>query len=328
MNVTILTYVENNGSQNYDAVVGQVAAALRKLGHKASILGVHDDVRKMVTGIRRRRPDLIFNLMEMFGKNLFGDVGVVGLLDLLGVPYTGAGPGEMYLQQDKGLTKKLLSFDGISYPDFAVFSRDASLEVGGKLRMPLFIKPLRADASIGIDGQNLVRNAMDMMKEVVAIHEKVKDAALVEEYIEGREFYVAVLGNEDPVAFPPIEMDFSGLPDGAPRILGSRAKWGKDSAEYKGTRAVLADVPDELRARLHKVALGAYQALRVRDYGRVDLRLTDTGEAYVIEVNGNCYLERESEFAAAAAAGGIDYEALIARVAELALGRRSRRGRR
>ena len=169
--------------------------------------------------------------------------------------------------------------------------------------MPLFVKPLRADASIGIGTDSLVHDAMALMKRVAAIHKKFNDAALAEEYIEGREFYVGVLGNHDPIAFPPIEMDFSGLPAGAPRVLDSKAKWTKDSVEYKGTKSIVADLPDELRARLQKVSLEAYRALRVRDYGRVDLRLTETGEIYVIEVNANCYLEKSGEFAVAAEAG-------------------------
>jgi D-alanine-D-alanine ligase len=130
-----------------------------------------------------------------------------------------------------------------------------------------------------------------------------------------------VLGNQDPVAFPPIEMDFSGLPDGAPRILDARAKWDETTPEYKGTRAVLAELPGELRARLQKVALDAYRALRVRDYGRIDLRLTETGEIFVIEVNASCYLEQTSEFARSAAAHGIEYADLIQRIVDLAVGR-------
>src|SRR5205807_10647120 len=121
-----------------------------------------------------------------------------------------------------------------------------------------------------------------MMKRVNAIHEQFKDAALAEEYIEGREFYIGVLGNHEAQAFPPIEMDFSGLADGAPHVLGNKAKWAKGSAEYKGTRAVLADVPDDLRARLQKTALDACRALRVRDYGRVDLRLAPTNDLHVL----------------------------------------------
>ena len=204
----------------------------------------------------RRKPDLVFNLMETFGANQLGAIGVVGFLDLMGLPYTGGGPGEFYIQEDKGLTKKLLSFDGVRYPEFAVFSEDAELETGGHLHMPLFVKPLRMDASIGIDAKSLVHSTKDMIERVTHIHKTVHDSALVEEYIEGREFYVGVLGNQEPQAFPPIEMDFSGMPEGMAHVLDSKAKWNEKSPEYKGTKAVLAEVPDEMRARLQKVAAG------------------------------------------------------------------------
>ena len=130
-----------------------------------------------------------------------------------------------------------------------------------------------------------------------------------------------MLGNRDPLAFPPIEMDFSGLPPGAPKVLDQKAKWKKDTAEYKGTKSVVAEVPDELRARLQKVSLDAYRALRVRDYGRVDLRLTETGEIYVIEVNANCYLERTGEFAVAGGVAGLDYPKLVNSIVDLAIKR-------
>lgn len=323
MKITILTYLESEESKTHDVVVDQVAEALRQGGHTPSIFGVHGDLGKLVSGLKRRKPDLVFNLLEMFGQNVRGDVAVAGLLDLVGVRYTGGGPGELYLRQDKGLAKKALAFDKILYPDFAVFSKD-DLETGGNLTMPLFVKPLRADASIGIGGDSLVRDATSLMKRVASIHKKFNDSALAEEYIEGREFYVGVLGNRDPLAFPPVEMDFSGLPEGAPRVLDSKAKWKKDSAEYKGTRSVMAEIPDELRARLKKVSLDAYRALRVRDYGRVDLRYTETGEIYVIEVNANCYLESGSEFATAAAAGGIEFPALVNKIVDLAVERYER----
>src|SRR3954471_21161929 len=267
MKITILTYLASEGAKSYDVVVVQVAKALREGGHTPSVLGVHGDLGKFITGLKRRKPDLVFNLLEMFGDNIRGDVAVAGVLDLLGVRYTGGGPGELYLRQDKGLAKKALAFDNILYPDFAVFSKD-DFETGGNLRMPMFVKPLRADASIGIGSDALVNDATSLMKRVLAIHEKFNDAALAEEYIEGREFYVGVLGNRDPLAFPPIEMDFSGLPAGSPRVLDRKAKWAKDSAEFRGTRSVLAAIPEQLRARLQEVALDAARALRVRDYGR------------------------------------------------------------
>jgi D-alanine-D-alanine ligase len=322
MNVTVLTYLEQENIREYDVVVPQVARALRRGGHKASVLGVHGDLRKLTSGLRRRKPDLVFNLMESFGDTELGAVGVAGLLDLLDLPHTGGGPGEFYLQEDKALAKKLLAYDKIPAPDFAVFSQDADFETGGNLRLPLFVKPLRMDASIGINAKSLVRTSGELIERVRAIHRQVHDSALAEEYIEGREFYVGVLGNAEPVAFPPVEMDFSRLPDGKPHILYAKAKWDEKSAEYKGTRAVMPELPDELRARLQKVAVDACRALRVRDYGRVDMRLTETGEIYVIEVNASCYLEQSSEFAGAAAAAGIDYVALVNRIAELALERR------
>jgi D-alanine-D-alanine ligase len=318
MNITVLAGLENEDPKSYDVVVDQVSAALRKKGHRVSIFGVHDDLRKLVTGLARRKVDVVFNLLESFGENLGGDVAVAGVLDLLNVRYTGGGPGELYLRQDKGLAKKVLAFDGVLYPHFAIFSQDSDFEMAGNLRMPLFVKPLTADASIGIDGDSLVRDTTSLMKRVIAIHEKVKDSALVEEYIEGREFYVGVLGNREPVAFPPIEMDFSGLPEGIPHVAGTKAKWKKNSIEYKGTKSILADIPDELRAKLQKAALDAYRALRVRDYGRVDLRLTEAGDIYVIEVNASCYLEEGSEFATAAKAAGIEFPDLVQRIVDLA----------
>jgi D-alanine-D-alanine ligase len=322
MKITILTHLETENAKAHDIVVDQVSQALRGAGHKVSVLGVHGDLLKLRAGLSRRKPDLVFNLMETFGDTQLGAVGLAGLLDLLGLPYTGGGPGEIYIQEDKALTKKLLAFDGIRYPEYAVFSPDADLEIGGQLRMPLFVKPLRMDASLGIDSKSLVRDTSEMMERVRDIHRRLKDAALVEEYVEGREFYVGVLGNVAPQAFPPIEMDFSGLPDGLPHVLDAKAKWDEKSPQYKGTRAVVAELPDELRARLQKTALDAYRALRVRDYGRIDMRLTEAGEIYVIEVNASCYLEQSGEFAAAAHAADLDYPALVHRIVESACERR------
>jgi D-alanine-D-alanine ligase len=324
--ITVLTYLDDGEhSKEYDPVVSQVARTLRKLGHRVSLLGVHVDVKRLIAGLARRKPDLVFNLMEMFGENVFGDIPVTGLLELLGVCYTGSGPGELYLSQDKGLTKKLLAFEDILYPRFAVFSRDTAFETGGNLRMPLFVKPLRSDASLGIGGKSLVQDWTALMERVNAIRKELDDAALAEEFIDGREFYVGVIGNSQPKALPPVEIDFTGFPEGVPRIMDSKAKWDERSKEYKGTRSVLAQLPDELRARLQKVAVDAYRALRVRDYGRVDIRLTDTGEIYVLEVNASCYLERNSEFAMAAGAAGMDYARLIERIVDLAVARRGKK---
>jgi len=184
--------------------------------------------------------------------------------------------------------------------------------------MPLFVKPARMDASIGIDADSLVRDAPSLMKRVVQIHETLGDAAIAEEYIEGREIYVGVIGNRDPQALPAIEIDFTGFPEGKPRVLDARAKFDEGTPEFDGTRAVIADLPDDVAARVAKTAIAAYRALRVRDYGRVDLRLAPTGEIYVLEVNAACYLERKGELAMAAGAAGIPHTRLILRIVELA----------
>jgi D-alanine-D-alanine ligase len=322
MNITLLVYVEEEGGSEYDKSIDQIAEALKAGGHKTSIFCVHSDISRLISGLRRRKPDLVFNLLEQFGDRLLGLVEATGLIDLMNIPYTGGGAGELYLQEDKALTKKLLAYEKVLSADFAVFSPQADFETGGNLRMPLFIKPLRMDSSFGIDGsKSLVRNTTEMMEQVLRIHREFNDAALCEEFIEGREFYVGVLGNQQPIAFPPIEIDFSKMPDGAPHVLDAGAKFEEDSAEYKGTKPVVAEISDELRARLQQAALDSCRALRIRDYARVDLRLTEPGEIYVIEVNANCYLEKESEFAMAAAAAGIDHTELIGRIVDLAMER-------
>lgn len=321
MRIAVLIDQWSERPEDHDPVADQVAAALEDGGHETVLVGVHRDLKKLIDDLQAAKPELVFNISESFGDHIFGAIGIVGVLDLLGLKYTGGGPGEFYLQQDKALTKKLLAFDKIKYPEFAVFSQDSDFETGGNLRMPLFVKPLRQDSSIGIGKDALVDNFRDMMKRILSIHDKIGDAALVEEYIDGREIYVGVLGNSMPTALPPVEIDFAGFPEDGPKIMSSRAKWNTRSAEYKGTNAVMADLPDELKARLQKVALDAFRALRVRDYGRVDMRLTPSGEIYVLEVNASCYLEKDSEFSMSARVAGMSYVQLVNEIVDLAVER-------
>jgi D-alanine-D-alanine ligase len=320
MNVTILCWLESPSGRP-DTVVEQVSRALTANGHTTNVCAIHGDLDP-VLALRRERPDLIFNLAESFGDDMIGGLmGLTGLLDLLDVPYTGGGPGEIYLQEDKGLSKKLLAWDEVHYPDFASFGPGADLETGGRLRMPLFVKPLRGDSSQGIDDRSIVRTTQELWERVLHIHRSLGDSALAEEYIEGRELYVGVLGNAQPVAFPPIELDFSGLPADSPHVLDSEAKFDRSSDRYKATKSVVAELPEALATRLQRVALTAYRALRVRDYGRIDLRLTDDNQLFVIEVNASCYLDASGEFAMAANAHGLDYVTLVNKIAELAIER-------
>jgi D-alanine-D-alanine ligase len=320
MKITILADLYPDGS--HDPSVDQVADALRQGGHTVSTLLVPDDLKAVTSGLTRRKPDLVFHMIHEFGGES-GLIATAAVIDALKLPYTGGGPGELFIRGHKSLAKKILAYENLKCPDFAVFYRDAALETGGNLRLPLIVKPHERDGSVGIGSNALVRTVTEMMERVVAIHREVEDAALAEEYVEGREFFVGVLGNRDPVVFPPVEMDFSGLPEGAPHVLDYKAKWDETSAEFQGTKAVVPDLPDDLKARLQKTALDACRALLVRDYARVDLRLNESQEIYVIEVNANCDLARGSEFAAGAEAAGIDYATLINRIAELAIERRN-----
>ena len=202
------------------------------------------------------------------------------------------GRAELSLRQDKALAKKVLAYDDILCPDFAVFSPE-EFETGGNLRMPLFVKPLRTDASIGISGaKSLVRDATAMMKQVAAIHKSLRRfGPWPRNTSRARSSTSRSWATPDPNGLPADRDGLRGTPrDGAPHVLDSKAKWAEGSAEFKGTKSVLADVPPEMRAKLQEVSLKAYRALHVRDYGRVDLRVAETGEIYVIDVNANCYL--------------------------------------
>lgn len=320
MKITILADEYEDGS--HDPAVDQVEAALTEGKHRVSRLLVRTDIKAIIAGLSgRRRPDLVFHLINDFGGES-GLIATAAIVDALGIPYTGGGPGELFLRGNKTLAKKVLAYEHLKTPDFAVFSKDASFETGGNLRMPLIVKPLERDGSVGIKSDALVRTVPEMMERVLAIHRDVGDSALAEEYIEGREFYVGVLGNRERTPFPPVEMDFSGLPEGAPRVLGYEAKWEEDSPEYRGTKAVLPDLAPEFQARLQQAAVTACRSLLVRDYARVDMRVSETNDVYIIEVNANCDLASASEFATGAKAAGIDYVPLINRIAELAMERR------
>jgi D-alanine-D-alanine ligase len=222
----------------------------------------------------------------------------------------------------------VLSFHGVLSPQFATVHR-GDVEWAGDLAFPLIVKPPQEDASIGITHASVVHNVQELLAQMGEVQGRFHQPPLVEQFIDGREFYVGVIGNADARALPPMEMDFTGFPADRPKIASWAAKWGEegegDGAEYAGTRTFVSkDLAPELDERLRATALDAFHALRLRDYARVDMRATAAGEVYVIEVNPNCYLEESGEFARAAAADGMPYDALIARLIELASARYAR----
>ncbi len=246
---------------------------------------------------------------------------VAAFLELLELRYTGAGPQALFLAQDKPLAKKIFDFHSIRTPRFASSYR-GKLDHVDDLEFPVIVKPASEDGSVGIDAGAVVRGLRELMERVAMIQEKFDSPALIEEYIEGREMYVGILGNDKPVALPVVELDLSKLPDGVPRIAGTEVKWEKGSEAYGATRsAAPKDLDPETARRLQDTALQVYGALRLRDYGRVDMRLTKDGRIYVIEANPNPWLAPEAELAIAAGLLGRSYAELIGQIVELALAR-------
>jgi D-alanine-D-alanine ligase len=246
------------------------------------------------------------------------DMNIAAFLDLLGKPYTGAGPHALYLAQDKALAKKIFAFHQIRTPFFAT-SYKGKLDHSHDIAFPLIVKPCSEDGSIGIDMGSVVGSVKELMERIHYIHEEFDSPALIEEYIEGRELYAAVLGNDSPDVLPLIELDLSKLPEGTPKIAGKEVKWEKDTEHYRVTKSAPAeDLDEDTTQRLSETALAAYQALKLRDYGRIDMRLTPKGEVYVIEANPNPWLASGAEFALAARKSGRIYEQLIGEIVELA----------
>ena len=310
-----------------DPVLSQLCDALDRLGHEVEPVEVDNRVEPLVSALGRLRPELIINIAESFGGKSAMESNIAALLNLMGLRYTGSSPSGLILAGDKILAKKVLTFHGIRTPRFATVYRGA-LDWVEELHFPVIVKPPQEDASVGLTSGSVVHDLKQLLQRMDALQSEFEQPVLVEEFIDGREFYVSVLGNANAHALPVIELDFSKFPADRPRIASWDAKWGDDAgggAEFEGTTSIFPDnLSDDLTERLHAVAVDAFHALRLRDYGRIDLRVNEEEEVFVIEVNPNCYLERDSEFARSAARGGLDYDALIGRIVELAAARYAR----
>ncbi len=298
----------------------EIFEALEKLGYEPSY-HVLDGRTQSLTALARLEADLVFNLTESYAGDDTKDMNIAAYLDLLGHAYTGAGPHALYLAQDKALAKKIFAFHGIKTPYFATSYR-GKLDHSHDISFPLIVKPTSEDGSIGIDASSVVDSVKELMEKIHYIHEEFDSPALIEEYIEGREIYASVLGNESAEVLPLVELDLSKLPEGTPRIAGTEVKWEKDTEAYKVTKAApVEDLVEATVKRLSETALAAYQALKLRDYGRIDMRLSKKGEVFVIEANPNPWLWSGAEFVMAARKAGRSYTQLIGEIVDLARAR-------
>jgi len=301
-------------------VEDEVAETLNKLGHEASRHVLDGSIRSL-HAIARLECDLLFNLAESFGGNDTADYCIAAYLELLDKRFTGSGSHGLLYGQDKAAAKKILEFHGIHTPVFARSFR-GRLDFSHDLEFPVIVKPAREDGSIGIEFSSVVSSIRELMERIDWLHANFDSPVLIEEFVEGRELYVGVLGNEHPEALPAIELDLSKLPEGMPRIAGAEVKWGKGTRAYRDTKSAIADgLPDETAALLQQTAIAVYQALELRDYARIDMRLRPDGRVAVIEANPNPWLASKAEFAMAARKSGRNYTQLIEEILDLAMAR-------
>jgi D-alanine-D-alanine ligase len=301
----------------------EVLEALNKVGHEA-VLHQLDGSVKSLHALSKLDCDLIFNLSESFAGNDTADFNIAAYLELIGKRFTGAGSHGLMLAQDKSVAKKIFAFHGIATPVFARSFR-GRLAFSHELHFPVIVKPMREDGSIGIEFNAVVSSIKELMERIDWLHEQFDSPILIEEYVDGREMYVGILGNETPEALPVIELDLSKLPEGTPRIAAAEVKWAKGTKAYRDTKSVVAtDLSEETTSLLQTTAVAAYQALELRDYGRVDMRLKEDGTVSVIEVNPNPWLNSRAELAMAARKAGRTYSQLIEEIAGMAMARYSR----
>ena len=300
-----------------------VLSTLKKIGHEAIVTGVRSDLEAIRTAVVDFKPDIIFNLLEEFHDRPLYDQNVVSFLELIPVPYTGCNPRGMVLARDKALTRKILSYHRIPGPDFVIFKKGRKVKRPAKLSLPLFVKSQVEEASLGISQASIVENDADLVDRVKFMHEKFHTDVIAEEYIEGRELYVGIFGDERLTVLPIWELLFNNMPVNKPRIATRRVKWDAKYQEKHGITSGLAqDISPELKTKIESICKRTYRALGISGYARIDLRLKPSGEVYVIEANPNPEIARDEDFSDSAVKFGWSYEDLIGRIISQGMNRR------
>ncbi len=297
-----------------------VREALRDLGHEVRLLPLGDELAPIREAIQDFRPHVAFNLLLHFHGVGIYDAHVVSYLELLKTPYTGCNPRGLMLASDKALSKKILAYHRIPVPGFMVVPRGRKARAPRKLRFPLFVKSVAEHASMGISQASIVKDEEALQARVEFVHEHVGTDAIAEEYIEGRELTIGVLGNERLTTFPVWELLFRNLPEGSPAIQTSRVKWNLEYQKKIGlTSREARDLPEGAAERIAKRAKRIYRALGMSGYARIDMRMDAEGRAWVLEANPNPDLSWREDFAESAEAAGISYEELVERILRLGI---------
>jgi D-alanine-D-alanine ligase len=298
-----------------------VVKTLRGVGHEVRPLGVHDELKPIRDTIDEWKPDVVLTLLEQFHGEAIYDQNVASYLELMHVPYTGCNPRGLMLARGKDLSKTLVHYHRIPVPDFAVFPMRRKIRRPGRLALPLIVKSLSEDASYGISQASVVDTDDKLVERVGFIHERIGTAAIAEQYIEGRELYVGVLGNDRLRVLPVWELQFGNMAQGDWPIATEKVKHDADYQERRGIlHGPAKDLAPELHVRIKRMAKRIYRTLELDGYARIDFRLSADGIPYFLEANPNPEIAESQEFAAAARHEGLTYADLLHRI--LALGMR------
>jgi D-alanine-D-alanine ligase len=297
-----------------------VVTTLGEMGHEVRVLGVHDDLGDIRRTATEWKPHIAFNLLEGFDDITIFDQNVVSHLELLKLPYTGCNPRGLLLARDKSLSKKLLAYHRIRVPEFEVFRIGRPIRRPKRLPFPLIVKSLTQEASIGISQASVVEGDEKLKERVSFIHESIGTAAIAEQYVEGRELYVGIIGNQALQALPVWELFFTNMPPDAKRIATDRVKWSVKYQKKYGIESGLAkDLSEGQTAEIQHVCKRAYRALELSGFARIDLRLDEAGNAWVLEANPNPQIAKGEDFAASAEKAGLSYETLLQRLLNLGM---------
>lgn len=297
-----------------------VVHTLNDIGHTVRPLGLRSDLGVLREAIVEWKPHVAFNLLEEFHDVGVYDQHVTSYLELMRQPYTGCNPRGLMLTHDKALCKKILAYHRVRTPRFAVFSKGRVIREPKRLTYPLFVKSLIEEGSVGIAQASIVHSFKKLKERVEFLHAEHLTHAIAEEYIEGRELYVAIVGNRRREAFPIVELDFGDLAEGAAAIATSRVKWDwKYQKKHNIQIHLVKDLPADLEKNIFRLCKRIYRILSLSGYARIDLRLDASGRIHVLEANPNADIAYGEEFAEAAEAGGLSYEALLQRVLTLGL---------
>lgn len=314
-------YAEEFANPDGHYTENDVWQALLENGYEVRRLGLFNDIRPLLEEVETFKPDVIFNLVDHFNEVTQWDKNIAALYEILQIPYTGATAAALHLCNDKALGKKILRYHRVRTPRFHTFYRGQKVFLPATIKLPCIVKPLNEEASRGISKASVAKDEKALIDRVTMIHESMKQDAIVEEYIDGRELYVSIIGDQQLRMLPPREMHFGRWPEGEPRIATYKAKWDDAYRERWGItdNTFAEDIDKDLQDQLAEVCKRAYRALNIRSYARFDLRITPKGRVYVIEPNVNPCIARNDEFAQSAARAGIDYPALIRRIVRQAL---------